>query len=185
MVNTRQFALRRLMLMMDAASIALSMLLAALAHSALRSRFDLFKDPPAAEQYLLLAWVTIPMMLGLVVLIGLHRQFERPFQPLILVWDLLRLHGGGLIGIALLVFLTQIPLNRSVVGLFLVLTFVLMLLSRLALQSWRRQRHASGEGRMHLLLVSNDPSLVALVASSVRDEPLGPMIIGVLAVRPD
>ena len=124
------------------------------------------------------------MMLGLVVLIGLHRQFERPFQPLTLVWDLLRLHAGGLIGIALLVFLTQIPLNRSVVGLFLVLTFVLMLLSRLALQSWRRRRHASGEGRTHLLLISNDPSLVALVASSIRDEPLSPMIIGVLAYGP-
>ena len=184
MVNTKQIALRRLMLLMDAASIALSMLLAALAHSALRSRLDLFKDPPAVEQYLLLAWVTIPMMLALAVLIGLHRQFERPFQPLALVWDLLRLHASGLIGIALLVFLTQIPLNRSVVGLFLVSTFALMLLSRLALQSWRRRRHASGAGRAHLLLISNDPSLVALVAESIRDEPLGPKIIGVLAYGP-
>jgi exopolysaccharide biosynthesis polyprenyl glycosylphosphotransferase len=181
MVNTKQIALRRLMLLMDAALIALSMLLAALAHSALRSRFDLFKDPPAMEQYLLLAWVTIPMMLALAVLIGLHRQFERPFQPLALIWDLLRLHASGLIGIALLVFLTQIPLNRSVVGLFLVSTFALMLLSRLALQFWRRRQHVSGAGRAHLLLISNDPSLVALVAESIRDEPLGPKIIGVLA----
>ena len=180
MVNSKQIALRRMILVMDALAIALSMVLAAIAHSALRSRFGVFKDPPAVEQYLLLAWVTMPMMLGLVVLVGLHRQFERPFKPLPIVWNLLRLHAGGLIGIALLVFLTQIPLNRSVVAFFLAFTFMLMLSSRTALHAWRRRTHATGEGRAHLLLVSNDPSLVSLVATSAGAEPLGPEIVGVL-----
>ncbi len=56
----------------------------------------IFKDPPSAEQYLLIAYVTMPMMLGLVVLFGLHRQFERPFRPWRVLWDQLKLHGTGL-----------------------------------------------------------------------------------------
>jgi exopolysaccharide biosynthesis polyprenyl glycosylphosphotransferase len=180
-VNSRQIALRRLILVMDATAIASSMVFAAFVHASLRSRLDVLKDPPPVEQYLLLAWATMPMMLALVVLTGLHRQFERPFRPLPLVWDLLRLHAGGLIGIALLVFLTQIPMNRSVVALFLAFTFTLMLSSRLALHAWRQRSHASGEGRAHLLLIGNDPSLVSLVASAAGAEPLGPEIVGVLA----
>ena len=140
------------MLLMDALSITLSMLLAAAAHAALRSRFGLFKDPPPAEQYLLIAYVTMPMMLGLVVLFGLHRQFERPFRPWRVLWDQLKLHGTGFICIAVLVFLTQMRLNRSVVGLFFVFTFTLMLVSRFLLNYRRRRNHATGQDRTHLLL---------------------------------
>ena len=78
MIDARQRALRRLVLVMDIVSIALSMLLAALVHASLRSHFEIFKGPLPVEQSLLLAWVTMPIMLGLVVLTGLHRQFERP-----------------------------------------------------------------------------------------------------------
>jgi exopolysaccharide biosynthesis polyprenyl glycosylphosphotransferase len=180
MVNSRQFALRRVILAMDTLSIVLSMGIAAALHSALRNEFDLFKNPPPLEQYMLLAWLTIPMMLGLVSFIGLHRQYERPFRPLPLVWDLIRLHASSLVGITLLVFLTQIPLNRSLVALFLGTAFVLMSSSRVALHLWRRRTHATGENRAHLLLISNDSPLVSLVASAAADEPLGPDVIGVL-----
>jgi exopolysaccharide biosynthesis polyprenyl glycosylphosphotransferase len=180
MVSSHHSALRRLMLLMDGCCIALSMVLAAGAHTTLRSHFAFLKEPPGVEQYLLLAYVTMPMMLGLVALIGLHRQFERPFRSLTTIWDLMRLHAAGLIGISLLVFLTQIPTNRSVVALFLLFTFVLMLLSRVLLQEWRKRMHAAGHSRAHLLLIGNDPALMARVVAAARREPLAPEFIGVL-----
>jgi exopolysaccharide biosynthesis polyprenyl glycosylphosphotransferase len=180
MYNDKQHARRRLMLLMDALSITLSMLLAGAAHAALRSRFDIFKEPPSAEQYLLIAYVTMPMMLGLIILFGLHRQFERPFRPWRVLWDQFKLHGTGFIGVATLVFLTQMRLNRTLVGLFFVFTFTLMLVSRFLLSYWRRRNHATGQGRTHLLLISGDPNLTSQIIASARAEPLAPEFVGIL-----
>ena len=180
MDSNRQHARRRLMLLMDAFSISLAMLLAAVTHSALRARFDLLKDPPAPEQYLLVAYVTMPIMLGLVILFGLHRQFERPFRPWRVLWDQLKLHGTGFVAVAVLVFLTQIRFNRSVVGLFFAFTFSLMLISRFALNHWRLRSHTTGQDRTHLLLVSNDMFLTSQIVASARAEQFAPEFVGVL-----
>ncbi len=180
MDSNRQFALRRLIVLMDAGSIVLSMVLAAVTHSALRSHFSFFKDPAAFEQYLLIVFLTVPLMLSLVVMFGLHRQFERPFRRWLVVWDQVRLHLSTLVGIALIVFLTQVPLNRTIVGLFLVYTFVLMLGSRIVLDRWRRRSHAIGQGQMHLLIIGSDVSLVELVIDAALTEDLPPRLVGIL-----
>lgn len=168
------------MVLMDAVSIGLSMVLAAIAHATLRNHFAILKGPPAIEQYLLIAFLTIPMMLGLVVLYGLHRQFERPFRTLIVAWDLIKLHASSLVGIAMIVFLTQVPLNRSVVALFLSCTFASMLASRVLLDRWRHRSHAIGHGRAHLLIVGSDPALISLLVDAALDEELAPQFVGVL-----
>jgi len=168
------------MLLMDAFSISLAMLLAAATHAALRVRFDVLKDPPAPEQYLLVAYLTMPIMLGLVILFGLHRQFERPFRPWRVLWDQFKLHSTGFLAVAVLVFFTQIRLNRSVVVLFFVFTFSLMLISRFALNYRRRRSHATGQGRLHLLLIGNDSGLVELIVNSARTEDLPPEFVGIL-----
>jgi len=168
------------MLLMDAFSISLAMLLAWATHAALRARFDVFKGPPGPEQYLLVAYLTMPIMLGLVVLFGLHRQFERPFRPWRVLWDQLKLHGTGFVAVAVLVFLTQIRFNRSVVGLFFVFTFSLMLVTRFLLNYWRRRTHATGQDRTHVLLVSNDLSLTSQIVASARTEQFSPEFVGVL-----
>ena len=168
------------MLLMDAFSISLAMLLAAATHAALRARFDVFKGPPGPEQYLLVAYLTMPIMIGLVILFGLHRQFERPFRPWRVFWDQLKLHGTGFVAVAVLVFLTQIRFNRSVVGLFFVFTFSLMLITRFLLNYWRRRAHATGQDKTHLLLVSNDLSLASQIVESARAEQFAPEFVGVL-----
>lgn len=165
---------------MDFGSIAVSMALAALTHTLLRDNFPVFKDPPAAPQYLLIAVLTIPMMLGLVAVFGLHRQFEQPFRLGTVAWNQIRLHVATLIGIAMIVFLTQVPLNRTIVGLFLVYTFVLMLGSRVLLDRWRRHVHAVGEERLHLLIVGSDPSLVERVIDAALTEDLPPLLVGII-----
>lgn len=176
----RQRAQRRLMLLMDAGSIALSMALAAVTHTQLRAHFSMFKHPPAVEQYLLIAILTAPMMLALVAIFGLHRQFERQFRTWLVIWDQVRLHVATLVGISLIVFLTQVPLNRTIVGLFLVYTFVLMLGSRILVELWRRRSHEVGHGRTHLLIVGSDPSYVEQVIDSALAEDLPPQLVGIL-----
>jgi exopolysaccharide biosynthesis polyprenyl glycosylphosphotransferase len=176
----RQFALRRLIVLMDSVSIVLSMVLAAVTHASLRSHFDVFKGPPSLEQYLLIGFLTMPLMLGLVAIMGLHRQFERPFVFWRVTWDQVKLHLATLVGISLIVFLTQVPLNRSVVGLFLVYTFIMMLGSRLVLNQRRRRSHSTGHGQLHLLLVGSDSSLVELLIDATKSEDLAPKLVGIL-----
>ncbi len=176
----RQFARRRLLVLMDAASIVVSMVLAGVAHSSLRRHFFVFKDPPGLEQYLLVAVLTMPLMLGMAVALGLHRQFERPFNGWRALANHGKLHLATLLGIALIVFLTQAPLNRSVVGLFLMFTFVLMFGSRLLLNRWLKRRYASRQGRHHLLVIGSDAALVELVVDSARAEDLPPEFVGIL-----
>jgi exopolysaccharide biosynthesis polyprenyl glycosylphosphotransferase len=180
MDNQRQFAHRRLMVLMDAVIIVLSMVLAAVLHTELRDYFGVFKEPSPTREFLLLAYMTLPMMLAIGAILGLHRQLEQRFQLQTLLWGLLRLHAYSLLGIALLTLLAQYSLNRSLIGLFLLLTFVLMLTSRLALHGWRQREHAYGVGRGHLLLIGNDETLVQRVLAAARDEPMAPQIVGVL-----
>jgi exopolysaccharide biosynthesis polyprenyl glycosylphosphotransferase len=180
MDSNQQFARRRLMVLMDAGSVVVSMALAAVTHSMLRSHFAIFKDPPSAEQYLLIAFLTAPLMLGLVAMLGLHRQFEKPFRIWLTISDQVKLHMSTLVGIAFIIFLTQVPLNRTIVGLFLAYTFVLMLISRILLDKWRRRSHAIGQNRMHLLIIGSDPTLVELVIDSTYTEELPPHLVGIL-----
>jgi exopolysaccharide biosynthesis polyprenyl glycosylphosphotransferase len=176
----QQFARRRLMVLMDAGTVVASMVFAAATHSLLRSHSAIFKDPPSGEQYLLIAFLTVPVMLSLVVMLGLHRQFEQPFRIWLTVLDQVKLHVATLVGIALIVFFTQVPLNRTIVGLFLVYTFVLMLVSRIILDRWRRRTHAIRQNRMHLLIIGSDPALIELVIDSTYTEELPPHLVGIL-----
>ena len=179
MDSSRQQARRRLIVLMDLGSIVVSMVLAALTHTVLRNHFPVFKDP-SAQQFLLVAFLTVPLMLSLVVVFGLHRQFERPFRLWLVTWDQIRLHLSTLVGIALIVFFTQVRLNRTIVGLFLVYTFVFMLGSRVQLDGWRRRSHAIGQDRMHLLIIGSDSTLVELVIDATRTEDLPPKLVGIL-----
>jgi len=178
--HVRKVTLRRLALLIDAAIILGSMLLADAVHSLLRAHFELFKAPPGLRQYLLLGYLTLPMMLGLVALLGQDRHFEEPSTPRQLVLELLKLHAAALLGISVLLFFTQIPMNRSVVGLFLVLTFVSMLATRAAIQAWRHRSYLSGLGREHVLLVAEDAETVRRILHAGAGAALPPHYIGVL-----
>jgi exopolysaccharide biosynthesis polyprenyl glycosylphosphotransferase len=165
---------------MDCVSIVLSMLLAAATHALLRSHFVIFKGPPSPGEYLLIGLLTMPLMLGLVAMVGLHRQFEQPFFISRVFWAQVKLHFATLVGISLIIFLIQVPLNRTIVGLFLIYTFVFMLGSRVLLDRRRRRSHAIGQGRQHLLLIGSDQALVELVIDAALTEDLPPKLVGIL-----
>ena len=181
MVNARQHALRRLVLVMDSLSIALAMVLAALVHASLRSRFDIFKDPPPAEQYLLLAWVTVPMMLGLVSATRRAASAIREAVPVAttgLGSDATacersdRHRAGGIPGSDSAQSQRGRPIPRVYVRAN---AGVARGATSVAPTDSRHRR-----GPAHLLLVGNDPALMSIVASAAGAEPLGPEIVGVL-----
>lgn len=183
MQSTHRQASRRVLIVLDALSIVVAMVAAMAVHSMLRQQFAGFKSPPAVELYLLLAYLTLPMWLALAAVLGLYRQLERAMSPVVLLRDLLQLHVFGLLGLALLIYLTQIPMNRSVVALFVLLTFALTFSNRLLLQSWLRREHRLGYGQQRVLLVADSRQTVEFVSQRFEKLPFPPRIVGCLVAR--
>lgn len=172
MLSSRNRPLRALILGLDALLVVVAMALAAGLHSALREHVELLKDPPAFEQYALLVYLSVPLWITLVALIGLHRTFEREWTRLTLALDLLKLHLLGFLALSTAVFFTQATINRSLVLLFLGCSFLLFYGVRSTLGFWQRYQHESGQTRMRLLIVGEDsPELqqfLRLSASEAR-----------------
>lgn len=182
-MNSHRFALRRFLVLIDTVSIFVAMVAAMGVHSLLRTHYVGFKSPPALEVYILIGYVALPLWLSLAAVLGLYRQLERPRPVPSLLYALLRLHVFGLLGLALLIYLTQIPLNRSVVGLFVGMTFAFMFVNRLVLQTWVRHQHAHGHSRLRVLLVADSRTAVANVVQQIGGQSFPPMLIGCIAHR--
>ncbi len=183
-VNSHRSALRRFLVLLDAVSIFVAMVAAMGVHSLLRTHYAGFRSPPALEAYILIGYVALPLWLSLAAVLGLYRQLERPRRASSLLNALLRLHVFGLLGLALLIYLTQIPLNRSVVGLFVAMTFVFMFANRLVLHTWIRHQYAQGHSQLRVLLVADSRAAVTKVAQQIGDQSFPPMLIGCVA-HPD
>ena len=177
-------AYRRVLLILDAVSIVVAMVTAMGIHSLLRQHLGGFKSPPALESYLLLGYLTLPLWLSLAAVMGLYRQLERPMETRRLITDLVKLHVYGLLGLTLLIYLTQIYMNRSVVGLFLILTFALMFMSRFVLHAWLRSEHTRGHGQLRVLLIADTRGAVDDVLKSMQLLPFAPHVVGCLAPCP-
>ena len=181
MLSLQRRALRRMLVILDGVSIVAAMIVAMATHSVLRRHFPGFEDPPALELYVLLAYLTLPLWLSVAAVLGLYRQLERPISTWQLLRDLTRLHVFGLLGLTLVIYLTQIYMNRSVVALFLVITFVLMFASRVGLQGWLRIENRRGHGQQRVLLVADTAETVRIVADMALARPLPPHLVGILA----
>ena len=181
MQTTHRQAFRRLLVILDAASIVIAMVTAMALQSALRERIGVLKGTPPPESYLLLAYLTVPMWLSLAAVLGLYRQLERPIGPVTLFRELLQLHVFGLLGLTLLIYLVQLTINRSVVALFVVLTFGLMFMTRALLHAWIRGEHRRGHGQQQILLVTDSGSAVTHITNRLEDQSLPPRLLGCLA----
>jgi len=179
--NSYRHAVRRALVVVDAVSIVVAMIAAMTVHTLLRQNFANFKSPPALELYVLLAYFTLPMWLSIAAVLGLYRQLERPIGALVLLRELVQLHVFGLLGLALLIYTTQIPMNRSVVALFVLITFALMFTTRLLLQMWVRLEYRRGHGQQRVLLVADSGKTVEQVAARINQQPLPPRLVGCLA----
>lgn len=168
----------RLVLILDGVVILLAAGLSFLVHGTLRDWIDFLKDPPAVGTYALLLFLSAPLWLGFVPVFGLDRVVDRVWKRWELLLALVKLHVVGLIALSFVLFLTQIPFNRSLVILFLGCTFLLMYTVRVVIQLRIRYQYQQGQLLKHVLLVGDfDESMNRFIQDALAAE-LPPRILG-------
>jgi exopolysaccharide biosynthesis polyprenyl glycosylphosphotransferase len=178
---SKHAAIRRLLLGLDVLTLVASMVIAYGMQRALHGVLPVLKSPAPLARFLFVGYLTLPLWVFLVWAFGLHRVFERVFSLADVVVGLVKLHVVGVMGLALIAFLTQVEINRSVVGLFVVASFVSMTTVRWLLSRWVQWQHVTGRGRERVLLVGDaGPELRQFVRHTARS-PLPPVIVGYLS----
>ncbi|MGE0453373.1 MAG: exopolysaccharide biosynthesis polyprenyl glycosylphosphotransferase [Vicinamibacteria bacterium] len=177
--------LRRALLLGDLLLLALAVAVAFGCHALLRGQLPMLRTPPSFGSYAALGWSLVPVWVALIVALGLDRSLETDADWTEAAARLLGLHLLALVAIALIAFLTQAVINRSIVVLFLGTSFLLMLLERRLLARWRRFQHESGHGRTRLLVAAiPGPDLEAFLARAAED-PFPPQLVGRLGPAAD
>jgi exopolysaccharide biosynthesis polyprenyl glycosylphosphotransferase len=144
-------SLRKVVLALDATALVASMLLAYLLHDALQAWIPALKDPASFQGYLRLMVFVIPTWLVVLSVKKLDRVYEERWTRRWLVWHLLQLEAIGLLALAAILFLTQIVINRSIIGLYAITSFGMLYLLRVAVQL-RIERRGKGQGRTRLVV---------------------------------
>jgi exopolysaccharide biosynthesis polyprenyl glycosylphosphotransferase len=183
--QSRKLALRKLHLGLDALLFIAAMGLAFGLHTGLRDLVPALKVPPPFQMYTVLAALTLPLWLGLTALLGLHRSFERPWSRAGLIVELVKLHTLGLVGLALVIFVTQTTINRSLVVLFLTSSALLMYAQRSAISAWVRYQHRLGHGQEQILLVGTPSRQMAAFLKAAKLDSLAPHVLGYLGDKAD
>jgi exopolysaccharide biosynthesis polyprenyl glycosylphosphotransferase len=174
-------ALGRLQLSIDAVLVIAAMFGAAWLQGVLANRSDALKRAAPFSDYALLAYLVLPLWLWLVTVTRLHETFARPLAQSELLAKLLKLHLAGLCALALLQFLTQAVVNRSLVVLFMVCSCAVMYGQRSLCYAWLRYQHLRGHARANLLLVGIPSARMHNFVRQAASSRLAPLVLGYLA----
>jgi exopolysaccharide biosynthesis polyprenyl glycosylphosphotransferase len=174
-------ALGKLQLVCDGVLVLLAMFASAWLQRALVGRSDLFKQPAPFSEYALLAFLVLPLWLSLVTVTRLHETFERPLSQSELLAKLLKLNLTGLCGLALMQFLTQAVVNRSLVALFMGSSSLMMYGQRSLAYAWLRYQHLRGHDRANLLLVGVPSRRMHDFVRDALSSRLAPLVLGYVA----
>ncbi len=164
----------------DSLLVLVAMLVAYGLHDALSGRVPLLQTQARPHSFVLAAYLTLPLWLAVIVLTGQDRVFERLWTKASIVLGVVRVHliGAGLL-LALL-WAAQIVVNRSIVVLFVLTSFALLLTSRLLVARWVQHQFEAGHGRQRLLLVG-DPAHAPRVLVELSRQPMAPVLVGHVA----
>lgn len=170
-------SLRKVVLALDAAALVASMLLAYLLHDTLQSWIPALKDPASFQGYLRLMVFVIPTWLVVLSVRRMDRVFEERWTRRWLLWQLVQVEAIGLLALAAILFLTQIIINRSIIGLYAVTSFTLLYLLRVAVQL-RNERRGRGQGHTRLVVAGAwGPSMSEFLGRAAgTDYP--PVVVG-------
>jgi exopolysaccharide biosynthesis polyprenyl glycosylphosphotransferase len=174
----RSVGLRNLQLALDALSVSLGMVTAAQLHPSLLPLVPGLKQAAGFSEHALVAYLVLPLWLALVVVVGLQRTFEHPLSLAELLAKLIKLNVFGLLGLAFLQFLTQSIVNRSLVALFLLSSFVIMFVQRTLCYAWTRYQHARGHTRPSLLIVGQPSMRMFEFVRDASSNRLAPLLLG-------
>jgi len=175
----RRTALSRLIILLDALLIVVAMGVSFAAHRGLRELVPVLKEAhPRLHEYVVLGVLTLPLWLGLIRAFELHRV-DRSWRRGELLVALVEVHVLGLVGVSVLLFVTQVVINRTIVILFVAMTMTLLYVGRI-LVGWRlKWSYARGHGRARILLVGAPSRMRGFVERSLAD-PWAPVILGYL-----
>lgn len=165
---------------MDAVTVIAAMAVAVRLHIELREWLPAVREPPAFHEYATLVYLTLPLWLALIVVLRLNRTFERPWGHAELLVALIRHHGAALAGLALLQFLTQSVINRSLVALFMACTLLMMYAQRAIISAWARFQHRRGYGQPRVLLVGRPSRRMTTFVERMAERDLPPKLLGYL-----
>ncbi|HEY6878692.1 MAG TPA: sugar transferase [Polyangiales bacterium] len=172
-------ALGKLQLTLDAASVLVAMGVAAWLQPLLSSHVAAFKQPTPFSDYALLAYLALPVWLSLITVTRLHETFARPLSQAELVAKLLKLNLAGLCALALVQFLTQAVINRSLVALFMIVSTSIMYGQRTLCFAWLRYQNLRGRSRV--LLVGIPSGRMNDFVHCAESSRLAPLVLGYLA----
>jgi len=178
MHTSAQPALRRLVVLVDVLLILLSLGFSHFLHDSLRSCVPFLKDPPSVQTYLRLAVFCVPLWAFLIPLQRLDRVLEERWTRGKLFFGLLRLQGSGLLALLVLLFTTQIVVNRTIIGFFLLCSFLLLYLERLVIQLRLQHHYRTELGRLRLLLVGEPTSEMASFVRQAERDTFPPRFVG-------
>lgn len=172
--------LRKLHLVLDALTIFAAMALAAWLQPQLREVLPFLRTLSDYQDHAALVYLTIPLWLSLLVVFRLHYSFEEYIPQSELLIRLLKVHGLGLSGVALIQFMTQAVINRSVVLLFVVCSFAALYLERVLLFAFLRLRHRRAPTRRRILVVGHNGKRMSDFVRDALQRPMPPIIAGYL-----
>ncbi len=182
---SRVAGLRRLQRLIDALLVLLSMLAAGAVQPLLVGLVPGVKLPSSFGDQALVACIVGPLWVALAVVVRLDRTFEEPLPHSELLARLLKLDAAGVLGVALVQFLTQSVVNRSLVALFLAFSTAALYAQRALTGAWARYQHARGDTRARLVLVGAPSARMRDFVRDAAASALAPTILGYVAAPTD
>ena len=173
-------ALGNLQLGLDAVTILLSMWAASNLHAWLQSRLSGFRVPPGFDQYATLVYLALPLWLVLIAAFRLHLAVSQRIGQAELLVRLLKVHVLGLAVLSVVQFTTHAVINRSLIALFMLATFVAMHLQRTIMLVWAQYQYARGIGRERLLLVGQPSRRMAELVRAATQRRYPAQLLGYL-----
>lgn len=143
----------RVFLLVDVAVLVAAMGAAFVLRGALIPLLPGLKPTVPASEYLHILLVFVPTWAWCADRLGLYRTRTLRGPLIDLLRSLLSTQAWGALAISAILVAARVSLNRSFIGVFLVVSTLLLLVDKLAQQAWiRRQR-----GRVTSLVVGEDP----------------------------
>jgi exopolysaccharide biosynthesis polyprenyl glycosylphosphotransferase len=185
MIPAASSTVRRLAVVLDIVAVAGSALAAFGLHSFLKTRLPMLHEMPTPKSYAAIAILVLPVWIGLARVLRLHDIYGERWPLRRVVFRLLVLHVLGFFALAAIVFVTQSIINRTVVFLFHLSSFVSMLSVRVLLVRAAKSRHASGESQTRILLIGNASDEMRRWADELARSPQPGRIVGRLGDADD
>jgi len=176
--TTHANVMNRFLLIGDGIIILFSIGLAFVLHGLLSEWTIIIKASPEFAVYGTLTIVTIPLWYILISFLKLQHMFDRYWKRKELFFTLFELHLIIVVSLSIALFFTQVIMNRSLIGIFLSCTFVLMYLERSIIQFRLKSQIRRGILKKHTLLVGdNTKGMASFVEEALLGE-VPPIFVG-------